>query len=600
MAEREDIQGLIAQVLEVIPADVLRREVNRMMQSTIQALGRVQKLLATPPGEDVDAAELQAMGEISRRWLDTASHDGESGMRFIAAILLDDFLPTPEGVEVLRRAGLPGLATLAGVVGDYRGPGRQAIQSEVLNKKVDALEHPQAAAIDVDTIELIHGIERQQDGFITFCRKVRGEGHQDLAGVKVAELRQWLPELLPWLVRDAYFTVNAAFKGGMGKNRITGLPDTRVFVRGKYDGTIRREARLRYLNACYVDLDCYKSGLQWSDGVGVVLRAQDENIIPPPSIIVRSGRGIYLLWLLSSEREGAQQRAFASEVVLYKQINRALIATLNNYEPRLRADSQAADAARILRVPGSEHTKAQQPVVAQVQVVAGGRVPVFTLKELAAFYGIPVTPQLPERSSTYLRPIKKRGSCPARRRGAIATGHRRLSDLHAITQHRGGIAQGKRFVSLRYLCQFARAAGYTLSDIESMAAEFAKTCRPPYPSDDDDVQVVEIVKGVWIEKRGRVLNNDSIAKFFQVTPELAEELNLQSIIPEAVKDARAAEPSPREQAQVARREIIREIVARHPGIRPSLRAIGAELDAADLHAAKDTISRDLKAVLGSQ
>lgn len=473
------------------------------------------------------------------------------------------------------------------------------IQSDIRKLTVEELSAPGGDAIDVDTIELIHGIERQQDGFITFCRKVRGSGHQDLAGVKLAELRQWLPELLPWLVRDAYFTVNAAFKGGMGKNRVTGLPDTRVFVRGKYDGTIRREARLRYLNACYVDLDCYKAGLKWSDGVGVVLRAQDENIIPPASIIVRSGRGIYLLWLLSSEREGAQQRAFASEVVLYKQINRSLIATLNKYEPRLCADSQAADAARILRVPGSEHTKAEQPVVAQVQVIEGGRVPVFTLKGLAEFYGLPVTPQLPEHSSTYLRPIKKRGSCPARRRGAIATGHRRLSDVHAITQHRGGIAQGKRFVSLRYLCQFARAAGYTLSDIESMAADFAQTCRPPYPSDDDDVPVVEIVKGVWLENRGRKLNNDSIAKFFQVTPELAEELNLQSIIPEAVRDARAAEPGPRAQAQVARREIIRGVIARHPGIRPSIGGIGAELDAADLHAARDTISRDIKAVLGA-
>jgi len=331
----------------------------------------------------------------------------------------------------------------------------------------------------------------------------------------------------------------------------------------------------------------------------VVLQAQDENIIPPASIIVRSGRGIYLLWLLSSDRQGAQQRAFASEVVLYKQINRALIATLNDYDSRLRADMQASDAARILRVPGSEHTKAEQPVVAQVQVVGGGQVPVFTLKQLAEFYHLPVTPRLPERSTQFLKPIKNRGSCPARRRGAIATGHYRLSDLLAIAQASGGVAQGKRFVSIRYLCQFARAAGYTLSDIQGAAAEFAQTCRPSYPSEESDAPVSEIVKRAWIEGRGHKLSNDALARFFQVTPELADELNLRSIIPQAVKDARDAEPSPRSQAQVRRREIVRGMIAEHPGRVPSIRSIGRKLDAADLHASTRTISRDLQAVIRS-
>lgn len=460
--------------------------------------------------------------------------------------------------------------------------GRKVKQSP---EKVIEILSEDKREIDIDTIELIHGIERQQDGYVSFCRKINDD-HQDLAGIKITELRQHFPQIQRWLLRDAYFSVNASWRAAPYINKRTGLPSA-----------WRQEKRdLRYLNACYCDLDCYKANLKWSQGVQLVMQAQDDNIIPPASIIGRSGRGVYLLWLLTSERLGAQQRAFPQEIALYKQINKAIISNLDEYRPELSIDKVAFDASRILRIPGSVHTKADAKVIFMVQVVQGGRVPTYTLGQLAQRFEIPVMPPPSSPSEIYLRPIKSRGSAPARRKGKIATGNYRLSDLLTLAQHRGGFKQGKRWKSISNACYFAKAAGYTLRDIEKQARKLAKKCQPPYPSDKNDTPISEIVKAIWVRYTPR-FNNDYLARFFDVTPELADELDLHSIIPAKVARERAKEPSQQAQDRTQRRKIIKQIICKQPGNIPSLRKLKARLEHKDLSASVATIKKDFDSIL---
>jgi len=447
---------------------------------------------------------------------------------------------------------------------------------EILNKK--------KTEIDIETIELIHGIERQQDGYISFCRKINKE-HQDLSGIKISELRNYIPELLPYLLQDSYFSINASYRSAHWKSKITGL-----------QGSTRKEINLKYLNACFSDLDCYKSGLDWSEAVSIILKAQDENLIPPASIIARSGRGIYLLWLLTSERLGAQQSAFPREIELYKQINRVLGRTLNAYNSKLNWDNVAISGSQILRIPGSTHTQAKQQVNFLIQVKSGGVVPVYTLKTLAENLLIPIKPIPDNPDNFYLRQIKNRGSYPERRQGKIAIGNYRLKDLLTISEYCGGFKQGKRWKSISYYCYFAKSAGHTLSDIQNKAYELANKCIPKYPSEPNDTPVNEIVNGIWLGKT-RKFNNNFLADFFDIDSSLADKLNLHSIIPIETLEKRKSEPSRQETERKKRRELIRQIIDKNPEVKPTLVELRIMLKNHGLKAGIQTIWRDLQAVI---
>jgi hypothetical protein len=49
---------------------------------------------------------------------------------------------------------------------------------------------------------------------------------------------------------------------------------------------------LRWLNVCFVDLDCYRFGIAVSDALQTILRMQEQGEIPPPTMFASSGRGL--------------------------------------------------------------------------------------------------------------------------------------------------------------------------------------------------------------------------------------------------------------------------------------------------------------------
>jgi len=453
--------------------------------------------------------------------------------------------------------------------------------------------------IDVKAVETIHQIEHQQDGYIGLCRKAN-DGWHNMAGVPVHQLREYLPQLLPFLLEDAYFTVNAAWKAKPWSNADTGLPVP-----------CRRESDLRYLNACYVDLDIYKGGepLGLWEAMSFIGKAQDENKIPPASIIGRSGRGVYMLWLLNNGRQGAMQRAFPAEIALYKRVNAAIQEVLHKLEPRLEVDP-IKDAARVLRLPGSINSSSptRDRVEFLIQATRGkGIAPSYSLAELAEELGVrnhiyPTGKRKQVEQDFYStmfengRPIKNRGSCPARRKGRLATGQYRLEDLKVIEQVQGGFKQGSRRQSIMRFAHFAKAAGWTLSDIVEEAKSIGANCSPAYPSDKSDSPVAKIVDEVWISQT-KQWRNDDLAKFFGVTHDFAEEHGLHSIIPASTKAIREALPSSRTLAREARREAILGILRDHPGRLPSSRELASSLEALGHKTSHETARVDLEAVL---
>ncbi|WP_459697959.1 hypothetical protein [Acidisoma sp. C75] len=122
---------------------------------------------------------------------------------------------------------------------------------------------------------------------------------------------------------------------------------------GLFDAPCRRALHLAWLTHAYVDLDIYKVGAGalnvGAQAIAIRQFCRDEGI-PPPSIIVFSGRGLYLKWLWSHPiPRPAAGRALA--------VNRALVRRLAEWG----ADPQAVDVSRVLRVVGTVNTKSGEP-----------------------------------------------------------------------------------------------------------------------------------------------------------------------------------------------------------------------------------------------
>lgn len=107
---------------------------------------------------------------------------------------------------------------------------------------------------------------------------------------------------------------------------------------------------VKRLNAFYVDLDCYKLGLDKN----IVLSTLEDDYfgweIPHPTFIVDSGRGLYLIWKLRNEDRKALPRWTVVQEWLCEKLK------------AFGADPACKDAARILRVPFSYNSKSKTEV----------------------------------------------------------------------------------------------------------------------------------------------------------------------------------------------------------------------------------------------
>lgn len=142
------------------------------------------------------------------------------------------------------------------------------------------------------------------------------------------------------LIKAKYENVNACYVAMNSFYREAGLE----LQKGREVRYIKR------LNAVYVDIDCYKVGLEKNE---VLLRLADDYIgtkVPVPTFIIDSGRGLYLIWKLRDEDKNALPR--------WERVEQYLTDALGE----LGADQACTDASRILRVPFSYNDKSRSMV----------------------------------------------------------------------------------------------------------------------------------------------------------------------------------------------------------------------------------------------
>lgn len=454
-----------------------------------------------------------------------------------------------------------------------------------------------AANFDADTPALdwrpVLEIHRgDPDGYVGYmAKKPDGSGLWPVGAVKVRDVREMLPGVLAHFIgHDGYFTVNSYWKAG-APWRKTGLPYL-----------LRKEKMLLELAACYADLDVGRpeeeskhpgAALDWQAAQIEALRRQREGIIPPFSMMACSGRGVYLLWLLRDDREPDRlPRAHPSAIIRYKAVNRALHERLYGL-----ACDPVADAARVLRHPGSIHTKVMRRVTYSLTIQAddGGRL-TYSLPELERLLNLDApAPSLPAdvrekaRPQLYTRePYRKTklpGSRPQYRAQYHRTNELRAQDLETIEAWRGGWLHAGQsypdgFVSpgrglmLRLYAGWLRGSGKDGGAVLDAVRRMAANCKPPYPSDPGDMRLEQIVDDTRSPDRRKHVKNVKNSKLTgwlgisdQADPDLLDKLN--SILPESVKALRDAAIPRQSDYTAERRRAIAHIVELRGGKIPS-------------------------------
>jgi len=453
--------------------------------------------------------------------------------------------------------------------------------------------------IDLNMILAIHkgGIGENEDegteGYVAFMKKSEdAPGLENVGSFKASELKAYFPQLVDHLLKDSYFTVNSPFGIAPYKTKYG------------FSGVIRKEKQMRYLRSCYVDLDVGRPESKEkqkrktaSATIKRIIDLQDKGKIPNASILARSGQGVYAFWLLHDiESEYRSQRAYPEKITLYKQINSELQKKFKGYAP-----DKVKDASRVLRVPGSMHTKAGRQVTYWIQADQDGQGFVYSIKELAEFLKIPITESsVPKEISLLQEPayrkIKARGSAPGRKKGFNELQAKRIRDYLRVEQFNGGFKKGYRRRVLTAYTEILRKAGYSKKDALPLVERSAGNCVPSYPSDDTDHLVIKIVSNVYSEKHVRNWKNKTLCSLLQVTRSEAIEYELETIVPDDLRAERIAEkkaqPSKTELLRTERREAIRKIIE-VMGIYISCRKVTKRLEEMGIKTNRTTVNRDL-------
>jgi hypothetical protein len=435
----------------------------------------------------------------------------------------------------------------------------------------DVIQHPQ--------IGPIRELHRHHDGYVTFSSKSDDDLYPRVA-ILAGELETIFPQFVERFCKDSYVSINAGYR--LAETTKRGAP-LKQYGRPKHSTD-----SLKYLCACYVDLDFYKAGLTFGTVFGRVIDLQDRGVIPPASIIVRSGRGMWLLWLLRHKTDpNKSQEAWQEKVIAYCAINRELTHRLLN----LGADSQANDAARHIRLPGSFHTEGERYVTWWPQRDQFGNGYVYTLAELTDFCGIKKR-DIPARRFVVGNP--KREKNQSKRAGWIALYTRRLKDLQTLIALRGGgFDTGCRSHGAMLYAWLLRKNSCAQREAATEVAALGRSCRPPMGAG----AVRSAVKSGFKRGKGEIvkMRDQTISDWLTVTPSEAQYLGF----PPATRfgpPASGVLPERRQDGVADRRRAIQNIVELE-GVTPPCRNMAELLKAYNFDVNHVTVSGDYK-VLG--
>lgn len=324
-----------------------------------------------------------------------------------------------------------------------------------------------AVGPDSTTLELIH---RAPDGYISLHRGVADEsGDWQIKGICSLlphELSGMLwPLAAPHIERDGYAVINSQRRPANHKSSL---------VPGAWFAK-RNKPNTLYLNACFTDIDCWDVGIDPLVAAHRVRQMQEWGKIPPCSMIINSGRGLWLLWLLRDTDNAAMPVQNTYENLrLWNRVQ---------FQIQRELDGLGADAKRyddhssLVRIDKSKSSKAGGAVVVyDIQADVHG-VFSYTLHELAESFDVTEPDPLREPPPQLPRSTAK---CANRINGWRALNKSRLRDVVLLIEMRGGgFDMGCRNHGAFLYSMLLLKNGYSPRETLELVVKFGNNCRPP-------------------------------------------------------------------------------------------------------------------------
>lgn len=452
--------------------------------------------------------------------------------------------------------------------------------------------------LNMNSLAVLHQAA-DADSHVVFMAKHTGGGLRTVASLRVGDVAETLPGFFDTLLRDGYVTLNwfsHPFRGKDGKMHW------------------RTKSMLRGIGCCYADLDFYAlpSAPTFAGAYAALHVLVARGLLPWPSAVANSGRGMYALWFFRSAVEaGGEARR------LYDATQRRI----HNVLRFLGADKKALDTSRVLRLDGSYNTKEGAGRVQWVHSRdSNGKVLAYDLAELACAVCAPAPPQQPpplpkakgETRRQRVRGVTVRRGEPLRPGSLMPDDlpepnsaeryvpHERILDLIDLAESRGGIMEGCRHFFLYRYAQSLAQLGVAGDDLYARIQDVnQRVCGGGQTT--DEVKAACSVEA-WVRDGGfKQTRSDTIADDLGVSAAEARALGLRSIMPteerqRRLKEQRAAAKNRRDARRSRKDEcviLIRAIMTRCKahGYLPGRDALAAELASSGYEYSPVTIDR---------
>lgn len=267
--------------------------------------------------------------------------------------------------------------------------------------------------------------------------------------------------------------------------------------------TFRRIEFLKELKAQFIDLDIYKTNFTKQQILMNLENNYFNKSIPRPNMIIDSGRGLYLIWLINSVPSKA--------LPLWKAVEEYLYNSLKQFG----ADRKALDPTRVLRVPGSFNSKSntQVKIIEQYDYI-------YDLREIQSGF----LPELDEN-----KPKKKgRPSKTVFIHRERSLYYARIQDIIKLCELREYDLKGHRelilFLYRYYLCSFLEDTNKALEDVLELNSEFIAPLR--------ELEVIRATRSAekcYLDKNKEYkYKNDTLIELLEITED--EEKYMTTII----------------------------------------------------------------------